>query len=132
MMGDFIFRLFQMNIKSLQTICADAILDSLGEKPDLIQQLVGERAIERMGKVIRKNERRRAELRVKKKAATEIGVLVSAMIQDILTNGLSPVTLLRDDASSIAGRFPDADPDLVERAWVIARQAIEEVENGFR
>lgn len=121
-----------MNIKSLQTICADAILDSLGEKPDLIQQLVGERAIERLGRVIRKNERRRAESKVKKKAATEIGVLVSAMIHDILMNGLPPATLLRDDASSIAGRFPDADPDLVERAWVIARQSIEEVENGFR
>lgn len=106
---------------TLEEKCADVILDALGEKPDLIQQLIGQRAIDRLEKTIRKKERRSVESRVKTRAATEIGILVPAMIRDILRNGIPP-------ASSIVERFKDADPDLVERAWVIARQAIEVVE----
>jgi hypothetical protein len=122
-----------MMTQTLQEKCADVILDALGEKPDLIQQLVGYRAIDRLEKVIRKEERRSAEILIKNRAATEIGILVPAMIQDIITNGLAPATMHRRlpsadrrlTSSTIVRRYPDADPDLVERAWVIARQAIE-------
>jgi len=133
-----------MMTQTLQEKCADVILDALGEKPDLIQQLIGYRAIDRLQKVIRKEERRSAEILIKNRAATEIGILVPAMIQDIIRNGLAPATLHLPSArftvpsadrrlpsadrrltSTIVRRYPDADPDLVERAWVIARQAIE-------
>ena len=126
-----------MMTQTLQEKCADVILDALGEKPDLIQQLIGYRAIDRLQKVIRKEERRSAELLIKNRAATEIGILVPAMIQDIIRNGLAPATLHLPSArftvpsadrrltSTIVRRYPYADPDLVERAWVIARQAIE-------
>jgi hypothetical protein len=105
---------------TLEEKCADVILDALGEKPDLIQQLIGQRAIDRLEKTIRKKERRSAEIRVKTRAATEIGILVPAMIRDILRGGIPPIPIVEC--------FKDADPDLVERAWVIARQAIETVD----
>ena len=113
-----------MDSQTLEERCADVILKALGEKPELIQELVGRRALEDLEVTIRKEEKKRAVKHLKNKVATEIEVLVPSMIADIIVHGMGVYTPFFMRSS-----YKSADPELVERAWVIARKAVETVGN---
>ena len=113
-----------MDSQTLEERCADVILKALGEKPELIQELVGRRALEHLEVTIRKKEKKRAVKRLKNKVATEIEVLVPSMIADIIVHGMGV-----DTPFFMRSSYKSADPELVERAWVIARKAVETVGN---
>lgn len=113
-----------MDSQTLEERCADVILKALGEKPELIQELVGRRALEHLEVTIRKKEKKRAVKHLKNKVATEIEVLVPSMIADIIVHGMGV-----DTPFFMRSSYKSADPELVERAWVIARKAVETVGN---
>ena len=113
-----------MDSQTLEERCADVILKALGEKPELIQELVGRRALEHLEVTIRKEEKKRAVKHLKNKVATEIEVLVPSMIADIIVHGMGV-----DTPFFMRSSYKSADPELVERAWVIARKAVETVGN---
>jgi len=113
-----------MDSQTLEERCADVILKALGEKPELIQELVGRRALEDLEVTIRKEEKKRAVKHLKNKVATEIEVLVPSMIADIIVHGMGV-----DTPFFMRSSYKSADPELVERAWVIARKAVETVGN---
>jgi len=113
-----------MDSQTLEQRCADVILKALGEKPELIQELVGLRALEHLEVSIRKEEKKKAVKKLKIKVASEFDVLVPSMITDIIVHGMGDHTPFFMRSS-----YKDADPDLVERAWVIARKAVETVGN---
>lgn len=113
-----------MDSQTLEQRCADVILNALGEKPELIQELVGLRALEHLEVSIRKEEKKKAVKKLKIKVASEFDVLVPSMITDIIVHGMGHHTPFFMRSS-----YKDADPDLVERAWVIARKAVETVGN---
>lgn len=69
---------------NLQTICADSILNKLGEKPDLIQVLVGNRAIHRLEKTIRKELKKEIRREERKRVKTELEVLIPSLIIDVI------------------------------------------------
>jgi hypothetical protein len=73
---------------NLQTICADSILNKLGEKPDLIQVLVGNRAMHRLEKTIRKELKKEIRREERKRALehfkTELEVLIPSLIIDVI------------------------------------------------
>ena len=72
----------------LTQICSDVILDKLGEKPDNIQILVGERAIERLEKTAKRHAKKNLYEKLKRQVADEIQVLVADMIKDIIRFGM--------------------------------------------
>ena len=109
-----------MGTQTLQEQCADVILKALGEKPDLIQTLVGERALEHLEKTIRKEERKKAALELKHNISSELSILVPAMVTDIIRFGMGESSVF-----FMKSTYKDADPDLVEQAWVIAKKAVE-------
>ena len=113
-----------MDSQTLEERCADVILKALVEKPELIQELVGRRALEHLEVTIRKEEKKRAVKHLKNKVATEIEVLVPSMIADIIVHGMGV-----DTPFFMRSSYKSADPELVERAWVIARKAVETVGN---
>ena len=113
-----------MDSQTLEERCADVILKALGEKPELIQELVGRRALEHLEVTIRKEEKKRVVKHLKNKVATEIEVLVPSMIADIIVHGMGV-----DTPFFMRSSYKSADPELVERAWVIARKAVETVGN---
>ena len=71
-------------IPSLQTICADSILNKLGEKPELIQVLVGNRAMHRLEKTIRKELKKEERKRAFDHLKNELDVLIPSIIVDVI------------------------------------------------
>jgi len=108
----------------LTEICSDVILDKLGEKPDNIQILVGERAIERLEKTAKRHAKKNLYEKVKRQVADEIQVLVADMIKDIIRFGMG-----RDSNFFMVSTYQHADEDLVKRAWAIAKSATESFDN---
>ena len=109
---------------SLKQICSDVILDKLGEKPDNIQILVGERAIERLEKTAKRHAEKNLYEKVKRQVAEELQVLVSDMISDIIRYGMG-----RQSHFFMVSSYQHADKDLVKRAWVMAKSVIETFDN---
>lgn len=76
------------SLPKLETICADSILNKLGEKPDLIQVLVGNRAMRRLEKTIRKELKKEIRKEERKRAfkhfKTELEVLIPSLIVDVI------------------------------------------------
>jgi hypothetical protein len=114
-----------MASQTLEQRCADVILKALGEKPELIQELVGRRALEHLEVTIRKEEKKKAVKKLKIKVATEFDVLVPSMITDIIVHGMGE----NNTPFFMLSSYRNADPELVERAWVIAKKAVETVGN---
>ena len=112
----------QMDFQTLEQKCADVILKALGEKPELIQELIGNRALEHLKKTTRKEEKKKALKNLKTNVAREFEVLIPAMITDIIVNNMG-----NDIPFFMTSRYKDADPEIVERSWVIARKAVETV-----
>ena len=109
-------------MKTLETICADSLLNKLGDKPDLIQLIVGKRAIERLEKTVRKHERKRAERNLKNHVLEEIDILVQAFIGDIIRFGMGDRSVF-----FMTSTYKAADPSIVEKAWNIAKNAVRTV-----
>ena len=90
MINLYFVSLYQMadRISSLQTICADSILNKLGEKPDLIQVLVGNRAMHRLEKTIRKELKKELKKEERNRAfdhfKNELDVLIPSIIVDVI------------------------------------------------
>lgn len=110
------------SMKTLETICADSLLNKLGDKPDLIQIIVGKRAIKRLEKTVRKYERERAERNLKNHVLNEIDILVQAFIGDIIRFGMGNHSVF-----FMTSTYKDADPSIVEKAWNIAKNAVRTV-----
>jgi len=112
----------EQSMKTLETICADSLLNKLGDKPDLIQIIVGKRAIERLEKTVRKHERKRAERNLKNHVLDEIDILVKAFIGDIIRFGMGDRSVF-----FMTSTYKAADPSIVEKAWNIAKNAVRTV-----
>jgi hypothetical protein len=112
-----------MESQTLEQKCADVILNALGEKPDLIQELIGNRALEHLEIAVRKEEKIKAVQNLKINIATEFEILIPSMIADIIVHGMGN----NDTPFFMTSTYTNADPEIVERSWVIAKKAVETV-----
>ena len=107
-------------IKSLQTICADAYLDELGSRPDLIQIIIGERAIERL--------ERRMKKKFKQEAREEVMQELRDDLQDIVPDLIGQLVELQRGQETLAQNFYDTFPGVaiktLECAWSIGTTAV--------
>ncbi len=111
---------------SLQTLCADSLLDALGEKPDLIQQLVGERAIERITKTVRKKQKKIAEKKMTEYVSQELTILIPLMVGDIIDFGMGENT-----SFFMTTTYSGVDPKIRDHAWVIAKNTVNKMRCHF-
>ena len=111
---------------SLQTLCADSLLDALGEKPDLIQQLVGERAIERITKTVRKKQKKIAEKKMTEYVSQELTILIPLMVGDIIDFGMGENTPF-----FMTTTYSGVDRKIRDHAWVIAQNTVKQMRCHF-
>jgi hypothetical protein len=109
--------------QTLQTVCADSILNKLGEKPDLIQVLVGKRAIERLEKNMRKELKKEIAKSIRKnmleRFKTELEVLIPSIIVDVIEHERS-----ENEFIPIFELYKDSCSDLVQLAYSVAIKAV--------
>ncbi len=116
-------RTCKMSLPSLQTMCADAYLDALGERPDLIQQIVGERLIERLEKTmrreIRREERKAAYASMKGEIESDLADLVPSLLADLIETEREAIVL-----RNFYDVYKSVNKETLECAWNIGVAAL--------
>lgn len=107
-------------MKDLQTMCADAYLDELGDRPDLIQVIIGERAIERLEHRMKKKFRKEAKQEVRQELGDDLSDLVPELIGQLIELHRGEPALVQN----FYDIYPGVPKKTLECAWSIAERAV--------
>ena len=127
MISNFLCCTRQKQMDSLETCCVDSLLDAIGEKPDLIQVLIGERAIDRLEKTIRKEVREEIRKNITGYLSNELIIIVPDIVRDLIQNQTVQSFDLPANARTvynIYAKYSNVPAYIVDVAWSIAESCL--------
>jgi hypothetical protein len=119
-------------MKSLQTISIDSLLDAIGEKPEMIQLLIGERAIDRLEKTIRQEVKEEIKKKITSHLSNELIIIVPDIVKDLIHNQTVQSLDLPANARSVYNiydTYRNVPTYIVDVAWNIAESCMNQIQS---